>query len=320
MHCGPKERCHRKFCIAWIILTRGCSFQQKLPHWIYLFFFWHFFLLLQQLNRGNIAKTSTKLWKLELISPQPFKPKQRGRGGRKKDMEKGSISHYLLPKKSFYYFNDEFRWCHSNRHQICMPKSDLCLMSLLLMAISKEEGKNTTESLTDNLEEIFFCLLVILPTNFWRKWLLKYKPRFKVFLVLLVFTGKIFTNLCLCIEQVQKQTTGWLAQILSFSEECTAQNSSESEGAAVVMTLSASALTVKGLALYSNTVIRFLQRPWLINQIFIHLCKYKLKQRIHSEPGIPTQVLFHVPLTKSWEHVVMFCISNVLCTLQYFIS
>lgn len=44
------------------------------------------------------------------------------------------------------------------------------------------------------------------------------------------------------------------------------------------MTLLAAVLTVKGLALYSNTVIKFLQSPWLINQIFIHLCKYTLNR------------------------------------------
>lgn len=84
-------------------------------------------------------------------------------------MDKGSISHYLLPK---------------NRSIILMMSSDGVIQidirsaylnqtcascPFFLWVFLKEEGKNTTKSLTDNPEEIFFYLLVILPTDFWRK-------------------------------------------------------------------------------------------------------------------------------------------------------
>lgn len=48
---------------------------------------------------------------------------------------------------------------------------------------------------------------------------------------------------------------------LFLTKEFTPQNILDSKRVAVSMTLLAAVLTVKGLALYSNTVIKFLQRP-----------------------------------------------------------
>lgn len=44
-----------------------------------------------------------------------------------------------------------------------------CPFFLWAFFFLNRKAKMTTESLTDNLEEIFFYLLVILPADFWRK-------------------------------------------------------------------------------------------------------------------------------------------------------
>lgn len=78
----------------------------------------------------------------------------------------------------------------------------------------------------------------------------------------------------------QFKTDNWImcATDSLVGKEFTPQHILAAERAPVSVTLLAAVLTVKELPLYSSTVIKFLQRPWLINQIFIHLCKYRLNR------------------------------------------
>lgn len=78
----------------------------------------------------------------------------------------------------------------------------------------------------------------------------------------------------------QFKTDNWIMCAMDslVGKEFTPQHILDAERAPVSVTLLAAVLTVKELPLYSSTVIKFLQRPWLINQIFIHLCKYMLNR------------------------------------------
>lgn len=152
---------------------------------------------------------------------------------------------------------------------------------------------------------------MILPSDFWGKIIIKMQTSFQ----------SLPSATCVHWENLYKPSpVDWtsstqitecpLAKILSLSKESPPplEHIGLRRGRSVNLTIGI-CVNSQGPGFVRNLVIKFLQRPWLINQIFIHLCKYKLKQRIPSEPGLPTQVLFHVntdKILRTCGHVLHF--------------